>query len=246
MITEDYLQAYVPDRFRNDERYRCGHIHILAASEGTRILGMHTPEMKMIAKQLARSGNWREQVDCWQRHTPLTGAEGLTHEERMIWGLVVDYVKVPLEDRLQMIDSLIPAIDNWAICDNLCSNAKWIEKQDKEKVWNFLTDLIDSEEEFRSRVGLILSLAHFLDERNLPRTLEYIAGRSYKDSDPYYIRMGAAWLFAEALCKQYDVALRYIEGTRLCRWIHNKAIQKARESRRITEGQKEYLLSLKI
>ena len=246
MLTESYLLSLVPERFLTDPKYRAGHIRILAPKEGTRILGMHTPEMKQVARDLVRSGAWREQVRAWERHTPLTGKDGLTHEERMIWGLVLDAAKIPLRERLGHLDAFIPAIDNWALCDNLCSNAKWVKKKDREQVWTYVRGLIDDREEFRARVGLILSLAHFLDEATLPRTLEYVARRGYTDEDPYYIRMGAAWLFAEGLCKQYETALAFITGRRLSRWIHNKAIQKARESWRIGDERKQKLQRLKI
>ena len=274
--TESYLMTFVPERFLTDEKYRRGHINILTPREGTRILGMHTPEMKLVAKQLVKSGEWEGQLAQWSgretgdsgRETsdsnskasnskasnskassdgrrPLTGKDGLTHEERMIWGLVIDYVKVPLEERLEMIEEFIPAVDNWAICDNFCCNAHWVEKEDKERIWSFISGLIDSKEEFRARVGLILALAHFLDNDNLPRTLDTVAERAYQDEDPYYIRMGAAWLFAEALCKQYESALPYIKSRRLSPWIHNKSIQKARESYRISEERKAELKSLR-
>jgi len=244
-ITEQYLGTFVPERFLFDEKYRRGHINILAPAEGTRILGMHTPEMKQVAKELVRSGDWEEQLAHWAGHAPLTGADGLTHEERMIWGLAIDYAKIPLTERLELLEAFIPAVDNWAICDNFCCNAKWVEKEDKEQVWAYVAGLISSGQEFRSRVGLILALAHFLDPADLPRTLETVAVRGYGDEDPYYIRMGAAWLFAEGLCKDYDTALTYILDHRLSRWIHNKAIQKARESWRISDERKGYLQTLK-
>jgi len=244
LLTEQYLTSFVPERFTNDEHYRNGHIHILAPKEGTRILGMHTPEMKKVAKSIAKDGRWKEQLNHWKNHQPLTGAEGLTHEERMIWGLTVNYIKVPLADRLQLIEDFIPAIDNWAICDNFCCNAKWVEKEDKEKIWTFIQSLIGAEEEFRVRVGLILSLAHFLSQDHILRTLDTVASRGFQDSDPYYIRMGAAWLFAEGLCKSYDTTLVYIQNCRLSRWIHNKTIQKARESWRVSDGQKQELKSI--
>ena len=244
--------TFVPERFLKDEKYRRGHINILAPREGTRILGMHTPEMKLVAKELVKSGDWEGQIAVWSgrsddsdKKLPLTGKEGLTHEERMIWGLAIDYAKMPLEERLRMIEEFIPAIDNWAICDNFCCNAKWVGKEDKEKIWSFISGLISSKEEFRARVGLILSLAHYLDEVNLHRTLDTVVERAFQDEDPYYIRMGAAWLFAEALCKQYEAALPYIESGRLSRWIHNKSIQKARESYRISDGRKDELKSMK-
>ena len=245
MIDTSYLQRFVPERFLCDERYRRGHISILAPAEGTRILGMHTPEMKQVARDLVRSGEWREQLERWTTHQPLTGAEGLTHEERMIWGLVLDGAKMPLAERLAAIDAFIPAIDNWAICDNFCCNAKWVDREDQERIWAYLVGLMDAREEFRARVGLVLALAHYLDPAHLVRTLDTLCRRGYGDEDPYYIRMAAAWLLAEALCKQYESALPYVERPALSRWIHNKAIQKARESYRITPEQKAYLNTLK-
>jgi len=244
-LTEEYLASQVPERFLKDERYRNGHIRILAPAEGTRILGMHTPEMKQVAKELVRKGEWREQLQAWAGHHPLTGEGGLSHEERMIWGLAVDYARIPLPERLSLVDRFIPAIDNWAICDNFCCNAKWVEKEDKEQVWPFLCGLIASPEEFRARTGLILSLAHYLGPGEIVRTLDTVADRNFQDTDPYYIRMGAAWLFAEGLCKQYETALPYLQERRLSRWIHNKAIQKARESWRIADGRKRFLQTLK-
>ena len=245
-LTEEYLMGFVPERFLRDEKYRRGHMNILAPAAGTRILGMHTPEMKAVAKDLVKKGEWRRQLEVWKKHRPLTGAGGLTHEERMIWGLVLDYAKLPLEERLDEVRKFIPAVDNWAICDNFCCNAKWVEKSDKEKVWKFARELIGSSGEFRARVGLILSLAHFLDECSVQRTLDTVVERNFGDDSPFYIRMGAAWLFAEALCRQYDVALPFILERRLSRWINNKAIQKARESFRIAPELKDYLNTLKF
>ncbi|MBQ1856668.1 MAG: DNA alkylation repair protein, partial [Bacteroidales bacterium] len=95
-------------------------------------------------------------------------------------------------------------------------------------------------------VGLILSLAHFLDECSVQRTLDTVVERDFGDDSPFYIRMGAAWLFAEALCRHYDTALPYIRERRLSRWINNKAIQKARESFRIAPELKDYLNTLKF
>lgn len=245
LITQEYLKEFVPECFLTDERYRWGHLHILAPAEGTRILGMHTPEMKKVAKDLVRCGDWLEQLELWAGHRPLKGAEGLLHEEQMIWGLIIDYIKVPLDERLKLIEEFIPAIDNWAICDNFCCNSKWVEKEDKARIWPYVEGLIASEDEFRARTGLVLALAHFLDSDNISRTLAAIEDRGYQEDAPFYIRMAAAWLFAEALSKNYETTLPYLLDGRLSRWIHNKSIQKARESFRITPEQKTYLSTLK-
>jgi 3-methyladenine DNA glycosylase AlkD len=246
MLTKESLKQYIPERFISDEHYRKGHIHILAAAPSTEILGLHTPEMKALAKSLAKDPHLAlAQIASWQSHSPLTGEGGLSHEERMIWGLTIDYLRFSIQDRIQLIDSFIPAIDNWAICDTFCCNAKWADPQ-SDILWQYIETLISSSEEFRARVGLILSLAHYLDPEHIVRTLDTVVSRSYSDSDPYYIRMAVAWLFAEALVKQYDLALPYIKERRLSKWIHNKSIQKARESFRISPDQKSFLQSLKI
>ena len=65
-------------------------------------------------------------------------------------------------------------------------------------------------------------------------------------SEEYYVNMMIAWYFATALAKQYNAIIPYLEEQRLEAWTHNKAIQKAIESRRITQEQKEYLRSLKV
>ena len=253
IITKTDLTPYIAERFLTDPKYRQGHINIISGAPGTEILGLHTPDMKRIAKDIASGDSFQAQFDAFRSHVPLTGEGGLTHEERMIWGLAINYLKssgISLNQRLALIEDFIPAIDNWAICDTFCCSSKWMDQALKQpssadQVWQFILCLINSTDEFRARVGLILSLAHLLDKDHVVRTLDAIANRQYVDSDPYYIRMGAAWLFAEALVKQYDIALPYILDHRLSPWIHNKSIQKARESFRISPETKTYLNSLK-
>jgi hypothetical protein len=57
--------------------------------------------------------------------------------------------------------------------------------------------------------------------------------------------MMQAWYFATALDKQYDCAIVYLQERRLSDWVHRKAIQKARESYRISDEVKDRLLSYK-
>jgi 3-methyladenine DNA glycosylase AlkD len=85
-------------------------------------------------------------------------------------------------------------------------------------------------------------MRHFLGEQFSPVYLDWAAELQ---SEEYYVNMMVAWFFAEALVKQYDAAIEYLENNRLPIWTHNKAVQKARESYRITKEQKEYLKTLK-
>ena len=92
------------------------------------------------------------------------------------------------------------------------------------------------------RFGILSLLRHFLDEAFHPAYLELVAQIRHEE---YYVNMMVAWFFAEALVKQYDTALPYLQQNRLELWTHNKAIQKARESFRLLPEQKEYLKTLK-
>ena len=95
---------------------------------------------------------------------------------------------------------------------------------------------------YTCRFGIEILMTHFLDEDFDSKYLEIPA---QIHSDEYYVNMMIAWFFATALAKQWDSTLPYLETKKLDTWVHNKTIQKARESYRITAEQKLYLKSLK-
>lgn len=232
---KNYLRTLVCERYLNDPRYRQGHISIIAAAPGTEILGMHTPEMKAVARRLVCRDTWRDTLAGWAGHKPLTGEGGLCHEERMIWGLAICYAKAPLGERLALLDSFLPAIDNWAICDNLCCNSKWMAKADKNIVKPYLESLFRSGEEWRVRVAVILSMCHFLSGEDLDWTFSQLDALALPEGQPYYIRMGIAWLLATALAKAPDRTRGYLRTTTLPSDILRLYKRKARESRRTRE-----------
>ena len=86
-------------------------------------------------------------------------------------------------------------------------------------------------------------MQHYLDEAFKEEYMSLVVAIK---SEEYYINMMIAWYFATALAKQWDIAIKYIENNKLSPWVHNKTIQKAVESYRITDEQKSYLKSLKI
>ena len=83
---------------------------------------------------------------------------------------------------------------------------------------------------------------YYLDEAFEPRFLEWV---SEIRSEEYYVNMGIAWYFATALAKQWEEAVKWVEEGMLTHWVHNKSIQKAVESYRVTEERKGYLRKLK-
>ena len=128
----------------------------------------------------------------------------------------------------------------WAVCDMLSPK---VFAKHRGELYEKIKQWTASRETYTVRFGIGMLMEHFLDKDFTPKALELAADIRSKE---YYINMMTAWFFATALAKQYEAALPYIENRRLDAWTHNKAIQKSIESRRITDGQKAYLRSLKL
>ena len=141
---------------------------------------------------------------------------------------------------MDSVEAFLPYVDNWATCDQLSPKVFRRHKArllQKIKVW------LKSDRTYTVRFAVGMLMQHFLDADFDPAYPELVANIR---SDEYYINMMTAWYFATALAKQWDAVLPYLQERRLEPWTHNKAIQKAVESRRITAEQKEYLRSLKV
>lgn len=134
----------------------------------------------------------------------------------------------------------LPYVDNWATCDLMSPK---IFKKHLPELLEHIKNWIASEHTYMVRFGIGMLMSFYLDEAFEP---EYLRMVSFVKSEEYYINMMIAWYFATALAKQYDSAVIYLEEKRLDKWTHNKTIQKAVESYRITEQQKLYLRTLKI
>lgn len=239
-MIEKLLIPHIPEKFTDDPGYRAGHIRVINPLPGTRILGLHIPEMKKIARELARS------QEALSLHGSFLAETVLFYEEKIVWGLMLDYMKVPLEKRLEMFSGFVPRIDNWAICDTVCAAARWISS--KEAVWDYLQQWWDSCREFEVRFALIMSMSYFLDGQWLPEVFrrvdsldfsrissDYVQGRRPAEGTvsgpaPYYVRMGTAWLLATSLAKFPDRTRAYARGSKLPEDVLKLYVCKARES----------------
>ena len=224
---ERFLPA-VCERFVNDEKYRKGHVGIVAAKPGTIIMGLHTPEMKAFAKEDAARPEWREDLKFMASGA---ASSPLSHDERTIWGLTIDYVRCGIGERLEYLDSFIPYIDNWAICDTVCCNAKWADKaSDRPEVWKYILKKLKSRKEFTRRVGIVLMLGHFLNKEYFSGCLKALTSMKLVCGEPYYVRMGVAWLLATALAKFPDETREFVSSAALPEDIVSLYVRKARES----------------
>ena len=236
-MIEERLTPLICERFIHDEKYRQGHIRIINALPERRILGLHLPEMKQVAKALAK------QADAWdilhkfeQEHQ--TDRFRLTYEETLVWGLTINALKCPWEERFLLLKPYIPILDNWAVCDSFCCNAKWALKLPPQMLWEFLLPYYHSDKEFEVRFDIVMSMCYLLNEEWLNtifQQLENIDLRSIHSDytnlpSPYYVRMGIAWLLATALAKYPDETRKFVNASSLTEDVKRLYARKARES----------------
>ncbi len=191
------------------------------------ILGVPTPELREIARDLPDPQLFRQQLPY------------RFFEENQIHAFSLEREK-NFDVVISQVEEFLPYIDNWATCDQLRPRCF---SQNRDKLLPCIQRWLASPREYTVRFGLEMLMVHFLDDRFDPVFLSW-AGNIRREE--YYIRMMAAWYFATALAKQWEHTLPYITGYRLDPWVHNKAIQKSIESRRIADAQKAFLRRFRV
>ncbi|MCR5799909.1 MAG: DNA alkylation repair protein [Lachnospiraceae bacterium] len=202
---------------------------LIPGAESERFLGIKTPELKALAKRIATDPD----TDGFMRMVPHE-----YFEEDQLHAFLICEIK-DFDACLEELIYFLPYIDNWATCDQLVPK---VFKRNADKLLTYAAEWIGSGETYTVRYGIAVYMRYFLDDAfdlSFPTTVAAIR------SDEFYVNMMRAWYFATALAKQYDRVLPFIIERKMDRWTHNKTIQKARESLRITQEQKEYLNTLK-
>ena len=215
---------------RQDLKYSDFQAKLIPGMETEKIIGVRTPDLRKIAKQMVK----REDIGEF--------LENLPHEffdENQVHAFVISELK-DYGRCVQGVERFLPFVDNWATCDQMSPK---VFKKHRPELLDSIKEWIRSEHTYTVRFAVGMLMQHYLDEDFDPAYPEMVAE---VQSEEYYIRMMIAWYFATALAKQYEAVLPYIEERRLEPWTHNKTIQKAVESYRITPEQKEYLRSLKV
>lgn len=236
-MIEEKLTPLICERFLHEEKYRQGHIRIINALPGRRILGLHLPEMKQVAKELARQTDILKVLHAFEQEHQ-ANRFGLTYEETLVWGLTINALKSTPDERLDLLRKYIPVLDNWAVCDSFCCNAKWALKMPADELWTFLLPYFQSKKEFEVRFAIVMSMCYLMKEEWLDIVFEELqhidlsAIRSEYTSlpSPYYVRMGMAWLLATALAKFPDQTRSFINASSLTEDVKRLYARKARES----------------
>ncbi len=212
-----------------DIKYRDFQIKLIPGYNIDTMLGIRTTDLRKYAKELIKSNNYLSYLD------------DLPHkyfEENQLEAFIISEIK-DYDVCINYINKFLPYVDNWATCDQMSPK---IFKKNHYKLINNIMKWINSDKPYTIRFGIGMLMRYFLDEDFKE---EYLKIVSCIKSDEYYVNMMIAWFFATALAKQYDKTIIYLENNKLDKWIHNKTIQKAIESYRISPDKKEYLKSLK-
>ena len=190
------------------------------------MLGVRLPELRKIAKEIAK-----EDYKGFLEEGPTTYFE---HETLKAY--VLGYAKDEIETILSYADRFLPEIRDWSVSDSFCQNFS-IAKKYPERVYSWLMEYANKEEEFSQRVVAVLLMSHFLVPEYIGRVLSVMDRLQY---DGYYTKMGVAWCVATAYAKFPKETAAYLAANRLQDWTYNKAIQKMCESYRVADADKAY------
>ena len=215
-----------------DEKYRVFNERIVNVPAGTSV-GVRTPLLRDYAKKFVKRADFSF-AELFQWPNAL-------YEIRLLKCLCVGYAKVSFSEKEALIEECLPVVDGWGVCDLFCATLKEIEKH-REEFLPTIERYIAMGTEFSQRFGYILLLGCYMEEEYLPVIFRLLGEAK---TECYYTYMGAAWLLAEVLVKFYGEGVCYLKEGALDGRTKNKAIQKARESFRLTDEQKNYLKSLK-
>ena len=231
-----------------DVKYRDFQKKLIPTVDPESVIGVRTPELRKLAKQLARLRTSKTAADCKGTAADCKTAadveaflKDLPHEyfdENQLHAFIISEDK-DYERCMADVEEFLPYVDNWATCDQMSPK---VFKKNKDGLLLHVRKWLKSDRTYTVRFAIEMLMEHFLEDDFDPEYPKLVAKVK---SDEYYVNMMIAWYFATALAKQHDAVIPYLEGQKLDVWTHNKTIQKARESYRITPEQKEYLKTLK-
>ena len=224
-----------------DKKYRDMQIKIIPTVNPDTIIGVRTPDLRRLAKELLK-GDYKSFI------------EDLPHkyfDENQLHAFIISGIK-DYDECLDCFNKFLPYIDNWATCDQLSPKCF---KKHKDKLLKYISKWMKSKKAYAVRFAIEMLMSYFLDDYFDKKYNDMVSNVKFKskykdidlklDSNKYYVEMMIAWYFATALAKQYKDSLPYIKNKKLIPWTHNKTIQKAVESFRVTEQHKKELRSLK-
>ena len=224
--TKEKLQVEL--KALQDLQYQKFHSSLLPGVEN--IIGVRMPLLRKLAKEMLRR-NWRSYLDV-EISKPNT-----YYEEDIIQALLIGTSKLSWQERHAYIKEFVPKINNWAVCDLFCSTLKEAQYY-QEEYWQLIVPYFNSSNAYDLRFTSVMLLNHFTSDEFAEEALNLLKAIKHED---YYVKMGVAWAISIFYIKQPQLTLKLIKQNNLDDFTHNKAIQKIRESFRVSNEDKEML-----
>ena len=213
-----------------DEDYKIFQQKLMPSVNPDTVIGIRTPKLRRFAAKFVKT----EEAALFMSRLPHA-----YYEENNLHAFFIEKI-TDFERAVEELNRFLPYVDNWATCDMMSPK---IFSRSKEKLLPVIQNWIFSKHTYMIRFGIVMLMKHYLDEAFSPEYLQIV---SSIHSEEYYIEMAQAWYFAEALVKQYDHALPYLQKRLLSHFVHNKTISKACDSFRIDQDKKAFLKSLRL
>ena len=213
-----------------DKSYQAFQSKLMPTISPETIIGVWTPLLRKLAAELAGTPQAAEFLHILPHEY---------YEENNLHAFFVEKIQ-DYDAALAETERFLPYIDNWATCDCFCPN---VFAKHKAELLASIRRWLDSGQLYPMRYAMGMLMRYYLDEAFRP---EYLAWAADVHSEEYYLNMMRAWYFATALAKQPEATLPWLTERRLDVWTHNKTIQKAAESRRISPERKQQLRQLRI
>lgn len=215
----------------SDQKYKEFHGGLCPGTEN--IIGVRVPVLRKYAQELFKEKDWKQTIE---------EIDDEYYEEIMLQGMLIGQAKnEDINTILKYMEKYVPKIDNWAICDIFCAGLK-ITKKYKKEMWNFIQKYLKSDKEFEIRFAVVMILDYYIDEEYLKEDFKIFDDIKHEG---YYVKMAVAWAISVCLIKYYEDTVEYLKTSKIDNWTYNKAIQKAIESYRISDNQKNFLRKLK-
>lgn len=229
IFTKETYQKFIEYLYTlRDSKYKEFHSKLIMDNN---LIGIRTPELKKIASIIAKQ-DYKNFIKYNAKNT---------YEEKVIYGLVLGYLKINFKERLELLKDFIPLIDNWAVNDIVCANLKSFKKEQQEG-FEFILTCIENNNSWSIRFGIVLLLDFYINDNYIDKILEIC---NNIQNDEYYVKMAVAWLLSICYIKYKEKTLAFLKTTTIDTWIYNKAIQKTIESTRVSKKEKLDLKKLK-
>lgn len=214
---------------KQDIKYRDFTLPLIPNVDEKTFIGVRLPAIKKYAKEL----------DEKSRIEFLNSLPHQYHEENLLHAYILSNIK-DYETFINYVNVFLPFVTNWSVSDTICN--KYLIKY-RNQLIKEVYKWLKSDELYRVRYAVKCLMNYYLGDDFKKEHIEHV---EQVKLDDYYIKMMIAWYLATGLAKNYDSFVKVIEEKKFDAFTHNKAIQKAIESYRVSDEHKDYLKTLKI